>query len=179
MKTDTFTCWRDASHEVGETRWGWFQCKVCQAAPPYHDRKVKDGVLLDIYVPRLDQATGFRSRLLVATLRPSTAIVGYRREVEASEAADPNRAAIDTVISYEGWIYGQYSELDLGERWKLGLLHASGRLVTEYPTVATQFARSVDLTKVGTYDPRFGDVKPADPIDITDEDALNDWLQEA
>lgn len=149
----TFRCWRDPSHtRIETTRFGWPQCAVCRAAPAYHERPsyLPDDLLLDVLVPT--RVGPYQ------TIDEGSAVVGV--------PLDENRV----LAYYEGWIHGQYAELSKRERWEHGVLHAAGRMVTNYPTVATAHLDAWDVTKVGTYNPKTRELV------VTDEDVLRAWL---
>lgn len=145
-------CWRDAKHKVGKhSIYGWPQCTVCKAAPQYFERGryLPDNFRLNIYVPIRNMMGIF----------PASAIVGL-----------PMGDRVQ--VYYEGWTHGamQYEGKSPLDKWAGGLLHASDRMVTDYPTTAQAFLRRGDLHQVGSY------VVQTRAYDITDERALHQWL---
>ena len=152
-----FTCWRDASHEVGQHKlFGWPQCTICSAAPQYHERDkyLPEGFTLEVYLPADQRAT--------AIIAEHSAVVGL-------PVPDSNW----TLVYYEGWINGamQYADRDTRGKWEAGLLHAAGRMTAQYPTIAQAHLPHETLLKVGTYDPRTHEVT------ITNEEAVRSWLE--
>lgn len=101
---------------------------------------------LTVYIPT-DEAA---ERLGIA---PGSAICG---------STEGERIRID----YEGDIYGRASMRGYAKR----LLHAAGRHVERYPTVARAWVRPEDLIIVGTYDTEREDLHLSEP------DALLAWL---
>lgn len=166
-KTDTFVCWRDAGHKTETTRWGWNRCAECGAGPQYYERKADPSIVLSIVVP---SGTN-EAKKLRAVIARGSAIVAY-------SMAKPLEG-VDTHLSYEGFIHRDNKGLTARELWRMGLLHAADRMVTEYPSAAKRLAHSDDLAVVGTYTPSALNADPMrDPIDITDEETLARWLQE-
>lgn len=161
MKITEFVCWRDASHKVGEHPiWGWPKCTVCDAAPPYYERRARVNLFLDIVVVTDDRIKGM--------IAPGSGVVA--RQINDGRA----------MLSYEGFIHGGGQGLTPLERYRLGLLHAADRLVTDYPTIATLLAPLGSFEVIGLYDPNALHQTPKqDPISISDQAALDAWLQEA
>lgn len=151
--TTTWTCWRDPHHTTETTKFGWPQCSQCGAAPAYHERfnAIPDTFTLNVYVP-----TDPRSLAMIAR---HSGVVGMPGEGDW----------IDTY--YEGWTLGQYTDLEPRARWEHGILHATDRMVTNYPTIARAHLPHDTLTQVGTYAPK------TKTLDITDPKALNTWLK--
>lgn len=85
---------------------------------------------VNVYVP----APG--AKMLASLLDPGSAIAGI--ELQGG----------DVLIYYEGGRYGQVGF----DRYETRLLHAAGRLVQRYPTVARSVEAADDLVCVGTYD---------------------------
>lgn len=81
----------------------------------------------------------------------------------------PVFGAESVVVYYEGATHGQTGMARLADR----VLHAHGRLVDGYPTVARRVVPRTALVEVGTFDPGSGTVSPIDPAA---EAALADWL---
>lgn len=153
--TTTWTCWRDAAHEVRPHQYyGWPQCTRCSAAPPYHERAdyLPPGFSLGIYVPAKRGGT----------VADGSAIVGHVTEDGQFH------------VAYEGWVYGaaQYEGLGVRGRWEAGLHHAANRLVTRYPSRATQVVDARWVHEVGRYE------VATSVVTITDEPALSRWLEE-
>lgn len=153
----TWACWRDATHEVAATQYGWPQCVVCRAAPPYHERPdwLPDDFALGIYLP-----TDWRPTAIIA---PRSGIVGL--------PVGDGQQWID--IYYEGWINGpmQYDDRDARGLWEAGVQHAASRMVTNYPTIACAHMYASSLVRIGTYYP-----KAVRRIELTDESKLEEWL---
>lgn len=152
----SWPCWRDASHEVKpHPTFGWPQCTVCQAAPPYHERPnyLPDDLSLDVFIPAGGAA--------LAQLALGTAVVGLSSRMDGY---------VETY--YEGWIYGaaQYEGLSPRGKWEAGLEHAADRMVTAYPTSAMAHFPAHTLFKVGTYNPKTRQVT------MTHTPALSTWL---
>lgn len=148
-----WTCWRNPAHEVGtHPVFGWPQCKVCSAAPPYHERPdyLPEGLLLRVYVP--SSASNWKPAR-------GSGIVGV-----------PNPAMDHATVHYEGWIYGQHADLDPRRRWELAVQNAAGRMVTDYPTIAQVYVGLENLVPIGHFDPR------SRVITVDDEQALAAWL---
>lgn len=155
-----WNCWREPSHQgITITQFGWPQCATCRAAPPYHERPqwLPENFTANIYVP-LDR--------FAATLKPGSAVVGV--PTAASPQIDGEVEA-RVLTYYEGWVYDYDRPLDR-ETWAEGLLHAAGRMIAAYPTVAQAFVRAREVQAVGYYNPRTREVV------LDDEDALNHWL---
>lgn len=150
-------CWRDPSHEVGKSPLGWPQCKVCRAAPPYHERPnyVPDNLMLGVFVPKRRT-----SAMLMISAR--SGVVGYW-------------VGQRVMTYYEGWANGpmQYADRDARGLWEAGIEHAAGRLITDYPTVAQGFFPGDDLIQIGFYNPK------TKRLIVNDEAALNEWLETA
>lgn len=149
-------CWRDPQHTAIDTHpmFGWPQCATCRAAPPYHERpNYLPELLLDVYVLTTPSSI----------IAEGSGIVG-----------DPSHAEDRVLVHYEGWIHGarQYEHLDARGRWEAGLLHAAGRMVTGYPTMAAGLLPTSQLKKIGTYDPR------THRVEVEDEQALAAWIKE-
>lgn len=154
-KTDSFTCWRDASHTTikPHPKFGWPECVTCRAAPSYAERPdyLPDDFTLTVYVPDTDLYRGLVAR--------GSGIVGL-----------PNPERI--TVYYEGWIHGaaQYEGLDARGKWEGGLLHAAGRMVVNYPTTAALSLPVAELKAIGTYHYK------SRTVTVTDEAALTEWL---
>lgn len=146
-------CPREPNHDVEVTRWGWPQCAVCRAAPPYHERPsyLDPNTTLLLYVPASGPA-----RSIIA---PGAGIVGF------------TKSGLD-VVAYEGWTNGamQYEGRDARGLWEAGVFHASGRMVTGYPTIAQGAFPQGDLMSVGVYNPTTNEIV------VLDEEHLNEWL---
>lgn len=152
--TATWACWREATHPVTNTLWGWPQCARCGAAPQYHERGryLYEDLTLTIFVPNGETPA-------VLGLEPRTALVGIVDETHVD-------------VYYEGWKHGaaQYEGRDARGKWEAGVQHAADRMVTAYPTSARAFMGTTHLTPVGTYRPS------TDTIEVFDEEALESWL---
>lgn len=151
-----WVCWRDPRHvDVMITRFGWPQCRVCAAAPAYHERG--KWMSSDLTVPVFVPAPEAPMRHVVA---PGSAVVGC----SAGGFAE---------VTYEGWVYGahQYAHLDTRGRYEAAVLHAADRLVTDYPTRARMVVAEDELVHVGDYNPT------TRVLDVTDQDALTHWLE--
>jgi len=154
-----FTCWRDPAHQaVNQTIYGWPQCGICRAAPPYHERPsyLHEDFVLGLYVPADGRAT--------AIIAERSAVVGLPDGGEGDDAW--------TQIYYEGWINGpmQYGDRDARGLWEAGVEHAASRMVTAYPTVAQANLPAGTLQYVGLY-------WPVDKrIVVDNEGALERWL---
>ena len=128
--TTTWTCWRDPAHDqiAFHDTFGWPQCMVCRAAPPYHERTeyLDERLNLTLYVP---VHGGFIER-----------IAAPRSAVEGLPAGDER-----AVVYIEGWINGpmQYADSDVRGLWEAGVEHAASRMDTAYPT-ASCFSPSLD-----------------------------------
>lgn len=161
-RTATFTCWRDASHQTQvHEPFGWPECEVCGAAPPYYDRiKYLDpDYQLALVVPNLD--TPPKSRVHIER---GSGIVGFPLEWETTDRWQ---------IEYEGFVYGPPTDLAGAtpfERWKGGVRQAAGRCVTNYPTVARAWVVGGTLIQVGSFNPT------TDQFTITDQAAIDAWL---
>lgn len=81
----------------------------------------------------------------------------------------PQPGAERVAVYYEGAIYEQPELARLADR----VFHAHGRLVENYPTVATMAVARASLVEVGTFDPASGTITP---IDAAAEAALAVWL---
>lgn len=152
----TWECWRDPSHhDVVTTPFGWPQCGVCRAAPPYHERPayLPAGFTVNLYTP----VPGSRPFLFA----PRSGIVGV-----------PLGSRVN--VYYEGWVHGpaQYADRDSRGLWEAGIEHAASRMITGYPTVAQACLPTDALAQVGTYDPR------TKQVTVDDEPALNAWLNQ-
>jgi hypothetical protein len=100
---------------------------------------------LTVYVPRAGAELG---------IAPGSAIVG--------ELADDGRV----LIHYEGNLYGGHP------RFEDRLLHAHGRHVVQYPTVARSLVAPHEIVAVGSYAP------DRDPKFVIDEPQLLDaWME--
>lgn len=155
----TWTCWRDAAHEVTTSKFGWPQCTVCRAAPPYHERPdwLPNDFELGIYVPNTASWKG------TAIIAPRSGVVGLP-------------AGGDWIdISYEGWINGpmQYGDRDARGLWEAGIEHAAGRMITDYPTIARAHLPSNSLVRIGLYYPKTRLVG----LFSEGEDRLSEWLE--
>lgn len=71
-------------------------------------------------------------------IAPGSAIVGR-----------PEPGAEDVQIYYEGGVHGQSEMRTLADR----AVYACGRLIEDYPTVATRLVPRVALVTVGTFNP--------------------------
>lgn len=161
LDASDFICWRDPAHDgISTTMFGWPQCAVCQAAPPYHDRPkyLVPGFALGLYVP-------LPSKPINAMIAPRSGIVGLPTGGDGDDAR--------VHIYFEGWINGpmQYAGRDARGLWEAGVEHAASRMVTRYPTTAALTPRASELKSVGLYWPR------ADNFQITDEIGLALWLK--
>ena len=85
--------------------------------------------ILIVYVPA-------HHSVLRRTVLPGSAMVGV------------DTGAHRSLVDYEGNRYGAENMRLYSER----LLHAAGRHVDQYPTVARLWARHIDLIEVGSYD---------------------------
>lgn len=157
-ENQTWTCWRDPSHETKPHPWyRWPRCTVCGAAPAYHERP---GYLpAEFWLPVYVLAPAARARVIVA---PGSGIVGG--PVDTGER---------TTVHYEGWVHGaaQYASRDAPGRWEAGVEHAAGRMITEYPTSAAASIPTEDLLMVANYNPTtraFG---------VFDDESLAAWLE--
>lgn len=152
--TNTWTCWRDASHVVGTHEFGWPQCTQCRAAPPYHERPsfLDERLNLTVYIPT--------DPLVASMVAPGSALVGL-------PMGDGR-----VLVYYEGWIHGaaQYADLDARGKWEGGLDHAASRMVTNYPTSALMSPKAETLTAIGTYNP------VTRTVVVDDEESLEGWL---
>lgn len=148
-----WVCWRDASHPVAASVFGWPQCTICLARPPYYERAegLRDDLVLEVYVPVGDAP---------ARIAPGSAIVGQAPQDER------------ITVHYEGWVHGaaQYAHLDARGQWQAGVEHAAGRLVCAYPTAATAHLPRQTLKPIGTYHPT------TRALIVNDEEALDAWL---
>lgn len=72
------------------------------------------------------------------------------------------------LVDYEGNRYGSESFKTYADR----CLHAAGRHVTNYPTIARAFMPANQLRPVGTFDDLFGEVH----LDAGQEATLAQWL---
>lgn len=157
--TVPFTCWRDPSHLViSTTMFGWPQCGICRAAPPFHERPgyLPENFALAIYVPVDNRAT--------AIISPRSAVVGLPNGGEGEDDW--------TQVYYEGWLNGpmQYGDRDARGLWEAGIEHAASRMVCAYPTIAQANLPSHMLQYVGLY-------WPATKVLVVDKpDALEEWL---
>lgn len=150
IDTARWTCWRDPSHEGGKNSdFGWPECKVCGAAPPYHERPnyLPADFALNVYI--LTEPHYF--------IAPGSAIVGIEKES-------------GVLAYYEGWIYDQLPEVSVRDRWEAGVMQAADRMVTRYPTTGFGFMQSPVLKKVGTYLPRIHQLV------MDDEETLKEYL---
>jgi hypothetical protein len=151
--TDPWKCWRNPSHQVGSHHpFGWPQCTECGAAPQYYDRGkyLPEDFSLNVYIP---------SNLNVLGLATGSAIVGRPAEDGTIE------------VYYEGWVYGwsNGAASSMRDRWRAGLLQASDRMITAYPTAARANVPESALRLIGTY-------KPKTDVVAVDESALATWL---
>ncbi|HEU0130808.1 MAG TPA: hypothetical protein VFQ85_07440 [Mycobacteriales bacterium] len=152
--TDTWTCWRDPTHQpIATTRFGWPRCGACGAAPSYPERwayaQAAD-VTVDLYMP----VAGTYAAQHVAA---RSGVVGV---------PDSDSDQIDT--SYEGWLYSRPGE-DVHANWKKAVEAATNRLVVNYPTVARSRFPAEQLTRIGL-------VSVRDGITVDDAMALEAWL---
>lgn len=108
--------------------------------------------VLNVYVPAHDSP-------LRKTIAARSGIVGRL----AATGPEAQRILID----YEGNLYGSQSL----ERYEMRLLHAAGRHVTLYPTVARMMVRPDEMIEVGTYD-------DADhQLTVTNPTELEEWCR--
>lgn len=119
-------------------------CDTCQEKMDARGTKI-----LTVYVPAADSA-------LRRTLLPGSALVG--------SLSNGRRIMVD----FEGDKYGSQGLRTYEQK----LLHASGRHVERYPTVARAFVESGDLIEVGTYDVH------QRTLTVTDPQALKGWTDE-
>jgi hypothetical protein len=159
----TWACWRDATHSVAASKYGWPQCTVCMAAPPYHERPewLPDNFMLGIYLPSRDEA-GWKANAIIST---RSAIVGLPVGYE--------QRWIDAY--FEGWLNGpmQYRDRDARGLWEAGIFHAASRMVTNYPTIACAHLPTEALTCIGNYRPKERHLH----IDSEGIVALDEWLK--
>lgn len=103
---------------------------------------------LSVYVPK------------VGTPLDHTAIEGSAIVGSPYKIGDEERVRVD----YEGSVFGQHPD------YRTKLLHAAGRHITSYPTVARMFVPRDDLMFVGSYDP------DSKTLEIHDSAPLVNWL---
>lgn len=104
---------------------------------------------LMVYVPRPGSALG-------ESILPGSAVCGRLQ--------DNGRVLID----YEGNRYGSMNMRTFEEK----LLHAAGRHIENYPTVARAMVKSADLIAVGRYD------YETKTLSVDNRDALLGWTGE-
>lgn len=120
-------------------------CDACQAKIDARGTKI-----LTVYVPTTDSS-------LRRTLLPGSALVG---------SPNGHRCLVD----FEGNRYGSQNLRTYQQR----LLHAAGRHVERYPTVARAFVQRSELIEIGTYDVYQRTLTVTDPTELrgwTDESA--------
>jgi len=103
--------------------------------------------LLNVYVPVENQMLG---------IKPGSAVVG-RESVRDPDAI---------TVYFEGGIYNQRDSSDFD--WRL--LHAAGRCLENYPTVAKMTVGPGQLLYVGTYD------YDTRQLDVDDQATLDAWI---
>lgn len=157
MSTTPWVCPNGADHFVNTTMFGWPICSECRQAPPYHERfaYLPDNFALAVYVP-----AG-----AIGMITPASAIVGLPNGGDGEDDW--------TEVHFEGWVNGpmQYADRDARGLWEAGVLHAAGRLVTDYPTSARMSIQSTKLDQIGIYFPK------RDEIQIDSEILLTEWLE--
>lgn len=152
-----WTCWRDESHTVNETIFGWPRCLDCGAAPNYPDRwdYLRENFVLGLYLPH-PEATS-------QGIAEGSGIVGL-----------PEQGADETSwvkLYYEGYIYGhRYEGSDRQGLWKAAVDQAAGRMVCAYPTIAQRIVPPGAVQLIGLYYPK------TKTFEVDDNDALERWL---
>jgi hypothetical protein len=157
----SFKCWRDATHKVApHPTYHWPRCIVCGAAPAYHERPryLPDDFTLNLYVPATAGHGGVVGGSLL-TIKHGSGIVGL-----------PTRSG-DVEICYEGFIFEPGLITDAA-RWRYAVLHAAGRQIVAYPTVARMWVPADNLIEVGTYNPTH------DSFSITNRGPLVAWIND-
>lgn len=81
----------------------------------------------------------------------------------------PRFGSEEVTVYFEGAIYDQHNVRTLADRAK----HAAGRMIEQYPTIATRVVPREALTAVGTFDLREGRIMLTGP---SSERAVAEWL---
>lgn len=118
--------------------------------PDRHKIMVGEGAVLTIYVPK----PGFHTM----GVAPRSGIVG-------------ETLGEKVLCHYEGWVHGamQYEHLDARGKWEAAIVTAADRAFVQYPTVAKGLFDADGLIPVGT-------IAAAGVYDVTDEEAVAEWL---